>query len=222
MVMTTHIYVHEEVAAIQLLYTDRITAAPASPKGELESWVKVLEPLGEDDARVGCLLRNWASRPLPKEDFADRLRRAVAGEHGFRSWEDAMTRGARSFIPEFELAVEALLAGDETGLKEVLDENPTLLAARSAYGHGATLLHYAAANGVETRRQRVPGNLPILLQQLLQGGANPLATMRVYGSLHTTRALLQTSAHPFAAGVGAEAAAVLRQAELPRRKRTPR
>ena len=60
----------------------------------------------------------------------------------------------------FEAAADAVVAGDRVALETLLAEDPTLLRARSAYGHHATLLHHVAANGMEASRQRSPPNAP--------------------------------------------------------------
>ena len=59
---------------------------------------------------------------------------------------------------EFELAVDAVIDGDEATLRDLLDLAPGLVRERSGAVHGATLLHYVAANGVEDHRQRTPPN----------------------------------------------------------------
>src|SRR5512134_1794628 len=66
---------------------------------------------------------------------------------------------------------------------------PDLVIWRSHYGHRATLLHYLAANGVETYRQRVPRNASSLASLLTQRGADPHATATMYGAAQTTRGL---------------------------------
>src|SRR5579859_4544162 len=84
---------------------------------------------------------------------------AVARVYDFRDWSalveyvDAISREGSVF--QFESAVEAVIGGDETGLKALLQANPELVRARSARvthfdppRHRATLLHYVAANGV--------------------------------------------------------------------------
>jgi len=48
-----------------------------------------------------------------------------------------------------------------------------LIRARSLREHRCTLLHYAAANGVEAERQRTPPNAPAVAQLLLARGADP-------------------------------------------------
>lgn len=78
----------------------------------------------------------------------------MARDHGFVSW--SAVEGECE--PTFELAVDAVVFGRLQELRRLLADAPDLIARRSAYGHRATLLHYIAANGVETRRQTVPAN----------------------------------------------------------------
>ena len=86
-------------------------------------------------------------------------------------------------------------------LDRLLVDDPDLVRRRSAYGHRATLLHYTAANGVEIRRQVVPANGAEIARRLVDAGADPGATLHAYGGTHDTLAMLNSSAHPRAAGV---------------------
>jgi hypothetical protein len=126
-------------------------------------------------------------------------------DHGFTSWSDV---GGFTDV-DFESAVDALTEGDMGALTRMLDRSPNLTAARSAYGHRATLLHYVAANGVEIRRQVVPSNASDIAGILLDHGADLRATMPVYGGHYDPLALMRTSAHPYDAGVARELEAVL-------------
>jgi hypothetical protein len=90
-----------------------------------------------------------------------------------------------------------------------LIDAPDLVQRRSAYGHGATLLHYTAANGVEIRRQVVPANAREIAARLLDAGADAGARLQAYGATPDTLAMLKSSAHPRAAGVAADIERVL-------------
>ena len=111
--------------------------------------------------------------------------------------------------------MDAVVTGDLPALTEILDVRPELVRARSCYGHGATLLHYLGANGVETYRQRTPMNAAAVAGFLIDRGAAVAAEANVYGGGQTTLALLLTSAHPAEAGVTDAVAAVLRSAADP-------
>lgn len=134
----------------------------------------------------------------------------VARELGFADWSAVERLGWRTLDPVFETAVDLMLRGDLAGLLARIEADPTLPSKRSGFGHRAGLLHYLAANGVETERQVVPGNGPALIETLLGAGADPAATMAVYGGRFTTLQLLETSAHPRAAGLAEAMAAALR------------
>src|SRR5882672_11739202 len=74
--------------------------------------------------------------------------------HGFESWpkfakhiESLAQRSSPA--SKFEQAADTIVSGDIPALKKLLQENPSLVRATSAREHGATLLHYVAANGVE-------------------------------------------------------------------------
>ena len=108
----------------------------------------------------------------------------------------------------FERAVEAVVDGDAATLATLLREHPDLVRARSTRVtdgdppvHGATLLHYLAANGVEGERQRSPKNAAEIATMLLDAGADPDALSSAYGSRCTTMALLVSSTPPARAGV---------------------
>ena len=53
----------------------------------------------------------------------------------------------------FETAADLVIRGNLAALAAALDEHPTLVRATSSRAHGATLLHYSAANGVEDEGQ---------------------------------------------------------------------
>ncbi|MEZ4425141.1 MAG: ankyrin repeat domain-containing protein [Gemmatimonadota bacterium] len=130
----------------------------------------------------------------------------IARAHGFPSWT-ALLCHIESLVREdspagaFERAADAIVAGDLSGLEQVLAAHPSLLHARSTREHRATLLHYVAANGVENYRQRTPPNIVALTRLLLDAGADIDAEADVYGGGATTLGLVATSAHPRRRGV---------------------
>jgi len=101
----------------------------------------------------------------------------------------------------FERAADAVVFGDIDTLRELLDEESTLIHARSPRPHRATLLHYCGANGTEDPRQHTPPNAPAIAQLLLDRGADVNATCNLYGGGSTTLGLVLTSIHPLRAGV---------------------
>ncbi len=105
----------------------------------------------------------------------------------------------------FEAAADAVVNGDEAALKALLAANPDLVRARSSR-HGATLLHYISANGVEDERQITPANAEAVAQILLEAGADANATAQFYGGPATTLGLLVSSLHPHRAGLQARLA----------------
>lgn len=111
-------------------------------------------------------------------------------------------------VERFERAVDAVVGGDIDLLRRLLAEDASLVHQRSRRVtggnppvHGATLLHYLAANGVEDERQRSPTNAVDVARLLLGAGANPDALCDAYGSRCTTLALLVSSTPPAKAGV---------------------
>ncbi len=139
-------------------------------------------------------------------------RETIAREYGYSDWTDAQTNGSEPPDPDFEEAVDILLAADVDALRRTCEGDPTLVKRRSSFGHHATLLHYVAANGVETYRQVVPRNLDKLTRVLIDFGADVNATVNLYGGETTTIDLLLSSSHPAAAGVVDDVAKVLVEA----------
>ena len=165
------------------------------------------EEVGREAARIH---RRW-------QNFKDTHERAgkclladaqffIAREHGFASWpkfaahvETILRRN--SPVSTFEAAVDAIVAGDATTLKRLLDEHPELVRARSTREHRSTLLHYVSANGVEDFRQKTPKNIVAITRMLLDAGADANAESDAYGGQSTSLGLVATSVHPEAAGV---------------------
>ena len=113
-----------------------------------------------------------------------------------------------SAVWEFESAVEAVVQGDLATLESSLHAHPDLVHARSTRVthfdppvHGATLLHYVAANGVKGHRQKTPPNAVAVARMLLEAGAEPDALAGMYGGQHATMSLLVSSDHPARAGL---------------------
>lgn len=159
---------------------------------------------------VASILSNWHPDLIgrPEQVAGHRLtiedaRIAAARELGFQNWAEVASKGSRVMDPEFEAAVDAILAGDAESLVGRIEAKPGLVVERSAFAHRATLLHYLGSNGLETERQVVPRNGATLIRLLLEAGADVGATMLVYGGAFTTIELIETSSHPWAAGVGA-------------------
>jgi hypothetical protein len=130
----------------------------------------------------------------------------IARSHGFESWPkfakhlESLARKTSS-VSRFEAAADAIVVGDLAELKRLLREDPALVRATSTREHGATLLHYVAANGVENYRQKTPKNIVKIAEFLLDVGSEIDATANVYGGACTTLGLAATSVHPERAGV---------------------
>ncbi|MDF2188038.1 ankyrin repeat domain-containing protein [Paraflavitalea sp. CAU 1676] len=129
----------------------------------------------------------------------------VAWLYSFESWDELVswntavtTRG--SDVQVFEQAVDAIVEGNISLLKALLQANPTLISDRSVRSHHSTLLHYCGTNGVEGYRQKYPANGIEVLQLLLAAGAEVDAVADMYGG-STTFGLVATSIHPAKAGI---------------------
>ena len=103
----------------------------------------------------------------------------------------------------FQEAVGAVVDGDAIVLRRLLDAHPGLATAHSTEAHGASLLHYNAANGVEDELQRTPENAVEIAELLISAGADINLTASVYGGGAGSTPLvgLVTSGHPQAAGL---------------------
>ncbi len=161
----------------------------------------------------------WLPRPMSDAEIRDTpltiedARLAVARAYSFRDWEaltailtEEATEG--SPVRAFESAAEAVITGDQGALEALLRPNPGLVHARSTRitchdpaVHGATLLHYVAANGVEGYRQRSPPNAVAVARVLLDAGARPDALAGMYGGQAATLSMLVSSSPPADAGV---------------------
>ena len=133
----------------------------------------------------------------------------IARSHGFMSWKWLVKHIEElaldnSPVAQFEAAVNAIVSGSVEKLKRLLRDNPELVRARSEREHGASLLHYTSANGVEGYRQKTPKNIIEIAGLLLRSGAEVDAEANVYGGGCTTLGLVATSIHPQEAGVQEE------------------
>ncbi|NKQ55446.1 hypothetical protein HFP15_21415 [Amycolatopsis sp. K13G38] len=145
----------------------------------------------------------FAGVPADRLD-GDAAKLAIARDHWYADWADALAHGNEPVDTRFEAAADAVHAGDLGTLRRLLDAHPALITAPSPFPHRQTLLHYVAANGVEVeRQQRSPANAVEVLRLLLARGADPDATCASYGGGMTTLCLLVSSAGPAAAGVDA-------------------
>ena len=112
-------------------------------------------------------------------------------------------------IARFERAVEAVIDGDVTTLKQLARATIRIWFARVRRAStisirrciDATLLHYLAANGVEGLSSTVAEERRRDREILLDAGADPNALSWAYGGHCTTMALLVSSTPPADAGV---------------------
>jgi ankyrin repeat protein len=186
-------------------------AAPILPRRGLSSWQVPIRPLPFRSPLSAYEEQAEHFRGAPP-GAAD-ARRALARWYGFPDWErlaEWVEAVAREGSPTavFEAAVEAVIDGDVSTLERSRARDPRLPRARSTLVtkndppvHGATLLHYLAANGVEDWRQRSPKNAVEIAQLLLDAGAEVDALAGLYGGQCTTMSLLVSSTPPAEAGV---------------------
>ncbi len=138
---------------------------------------------------------------------------ALARSYSFKDWSSLAEWVQAIHEPgsptaRFETAVEAVINGDAATLQRLLRETPELAQSRSTIVthhdppiHRATLLHYVAANGVESYRQKTPTSAVEIARILLEAGSAPDALAEMYGGQCTTMSMLVSSSHPAQAGV---------------------
>ena len=186
--------------------TTDLTPLPAHPsleqyRKQAKDFVKAAK---SGDSETVQRVKQYHPRPSQVVALAD-AQLVIAREHGFESWPkfakhiEALTREDSS-VSQFELAADAIVAGDASTLELLLRENPKLVRARSTRVHRATLLHYVGANGFENYRQKSPKNAVEIAAILLDAGAEVDAVADTYGK-STTLSLVASSIHPKRAGV---------------------
>jgi hypothetical protein len=149
-------------------------------------------------------------RESPKPFAPGEARLLIARAHGFESWATFAAAVVPALDPdpvrsEFESAADAVVGGDLATLETLVRRHPGLVKARSSRVHGATLLHYVAANGIEDFRQKTPPNVLAIARFLLEAGAAVDGLASTYGGdrYQTTLNLLVSSTHPADAGLQA-------------------
>jgi hypothetical protein len=220
--MTPTVYVDPAVAAVRTLYGSLLsTAERARPiRDQLAAQAACLARAhAAGAAAVEFQIASWHPRWVGQRalailagvfDEAD-ARLTIAREHGYGNWAHVDAEGAGQLDSMFEAAVDTALAGDVAGLRALLREAPDLVARRSRFAHGASLLHYMASNGVETWRQATPTNAAVIVDVLIEAGADVNAEAPIYGGARAL-GLVASSAHPKAAGVADAIVATLRAA----------
>jgi ankyrin repeat protein len=180
-----------------LVTLSELTITPQLPV-RVESWVEQVEGFARE--KLSGSDSRGAKCTLADAQFV------IARSQGFESWpkfakhlEELACKN--SAVSQFELAADAIVSGDVGTLQRLLKENPELIRERSAREHGATLLHYVSANGVEGYRQRTPKNIVRIAEILLKAGAEVDAMAGVYDGGSTALSLAATSIHPLRAGV---------------------
>lgn len=171
-------------------------------------WVQMLAKLCQVGLESGEI-KDYARRQMAEKCSLTTAQFVIARAHGFESWPkfsrhlEALAQ-TNSPVSRFEAAADAIVNGDAAALERLLLEEQGLAHARSNREHRATLLHYVAANGVESYRQKTPRNIAAITQMLFNADAEIDATADVYDGGCTTLGLAATSIHPERAGVQKE------------------
>ena len=210
--MTKSVYVAPEVAEVKALYpylngsdfrtltireqvekqSQTLLSAHASGNRSIRMQIMSWWPMAG-----GQELADILAGPFTQEDAL----KTISREYGFDNWSTVDDLGSKTCDPEFEGALDLMLAGNAEALANLLRQRPTLALQQSDYGHKATLLHYLGANGVESHRQQTPLNAIEIAELLLENGADRSAKANMYGGGQTPLALASTSIHPLKAGI---------------------
>src|SRR5260370_429782 len=191
------------------------STAPDAVRNCSTNWVKGLversglEITTQLPVRTDGWIRDVANFAQAKLSDGTRLSDAqfvIARSHGFPSWPKFVRHihnatDTASLEAQFEAAADAIITGDISTLFRLLRANPKLVHLRSSHEHGATLLHYVSANGVEGYRQKTPKNIVEIADLLLRVAADVNAGADVYNGNCTALGLAATSVHPQQAGV---------------------
>jgi len=196
------------------------SALPLVPRPNLEAYRKIAKDLvkawkPDNPAAVREWAERWAATSQVDDiaQFAAARGRTLTGAqfvvarlHGFESWPKfakhvTALAASGSPVSRFEAAADSISDGELATLNRLLGEEPELVRACSTREHGATLLHYISANGVEDFRQRTPPNVVEIAAALLDAGAEVDTPANVYGGGCTALDLTATSIHPERAGV---------------------
>jgi len=207
---STNIHVHQKARKLRKLLNKILTER--SSFNSIYDFLKAYAELLHTDymAKGNCFeidFSNWHPKFIshsPEEirskspEFIE-FKIAVTKAHGFQNIEKLKESNLK-FNHPFENAVDHLLTGELVKLKNILEKYPAVKNAKSNFGHRASLIHYVAANGVESYRQVCPYNIVDGLQLLLDLGCDPEAKNNIYGGSNLI-GLIKTSAHPAKVGV---------------------
>ncbi|MFT7030798.1 MAG: hypothetical protein ACJA2C_002198 [Marinoscillum sp.] len=206
------VYISDEVKAVRSLYEDLI------PKRyQFEYWHDFIEQVAERiyhghranlhgayvEISNGCeRFMGKSISDIFNSEFTmyDALMTA-SRLHGYPDWESISTNKQQANNKGFEEGLLYLLSGDEFNFKKLLSHESQLANQKSTLGHGATLLHYCASNGIETYHQVVPKNLPEMARLLIDHGADRHLKMHIYDGDFTAKQLAESSSHPKVAGI---------------------
>jgi hypothetical protein len=166
------------------------SAFPLPPLPSIEHYRKLAKELLKA-YKSGGEVSEFARRRLSVKCVLAEAQFVIARSHGFLSWPKFVKHleclRKSSPVSRFEAAVDAIVDGDVATLKQLLREDPQLIRATSTREHGATLLHYVSANGVENYRQKTPPNILGITELLLHTGADIDATADVWRRMHGSR-----------------------------------
>jgi hypothetical protein len=202
-------YIADEIAAVQDLHADILNSSITQTDTLLDRQAHRLKEgfILKDPAVLFNLIcwspeyRGWSRQDVlaTAVPTLEICQLTMAREYGYTDWQDVIANSAE-LDQQFEDVVDAVVTGDIETVEISLKNNSALATKQSQFGHGATLLHYLGANGVESHRQTTPYNAKDIAQLIIEHGGNKDAMAKMYGG-STPRVLMETSAHTHNSGV---------------------
>jgi hypothetical protein len=202
------VYIPGAVKKVRILYGDQLKKV--TKKNKIHTWLsETVEILWDGyktaDPNVAVEISNFHPTLIGASNeaiFSENItygdiESIILEEYGFLSWDEAKEAG--NFDPVFEHAVNTALSGDVASMQQLLNKHPTLINQSSDFGHGANLIQYLAANGIEIWRQYISIDVINMLELLIENGADPDFTNNIYGGSNL-RSLIETCDHTFQSG----------------------
>ena len=216
------IFIDPQILALRAMHHDQLAAGygQCNIRETLENQVQVLyknHMQGNNvvSFHIGCWCPDFigmdSDQIMGSEFSLDQAQQTIAREYGFSNWNEVRSLENLKYDQDFETSVDLVVEGRVDELRSMVARKPELVSQRSQYGHRATLLHYIAANGVESHRQITPLNASQITTCLINAGTDVNAMADIYGG-STVLELVETSAHPLNAGVTQEVIDVLQSA----------
>jgi len=208
MLSDSEIYIHDHAKEIRTFFKDVLVLLhqPISMKEYIDAFaLKIKEAYGASHHSYIVFLKNHF--PV-NEKLNDKMLFLKHGDidpflmsarvHRFATYKDV---DETKLNPEIQKLIDDFLFSDFETFKSNATAKKALLNRHTAFGHQATLCHYISSNCVEMYRQVVPLDIKKRIELLLRLGLDINVAHNLYGGNCTLKELVETSAHPWEAGV---------------------